>query len=915
MEKNFPMLDSDPEKMLLAATQEDFSPMERVNLYKSFLKIEEAKILEKHRNGTGGLIIAHERKDLLDILLRSIFNRVLLPFHKKPLLALIATGGYGRGTLNPNSDIDLLFLVSRATNDVSTEVKEVIQANLYLMWDIGLKIGHSVRSISECIDEANRDQQNKTSLMDTRIIAGDQKLFLKFKKTFQSKCINKNQKEFLKQRQLDQRTRHEKYWRTPFLQEPNVKESCGGLRDYHNILWVSRVKRGIMDLNDLVKEKSLTSIAYEEIEKAHEFLHRVRNELHYENGQATDILTLRLQGVVATAFNYPQKSILRRTEEFMRDYYFHTRNLWQHTTSLMEIYQIEEDDSVATGVRSFLTFRKKENESFDKFTVRDGRIYALYDTIFREDPNRMMRMFQHCQLRNLKLSPPMRKLLKLHRDEVDKSFRYAKVNRETFKAILQRKGDVARTLRYMHRVGFLGRFLPEFGALDCLVQHEFFHRYTADEHTLRCVDQVDALLSNDDPKKAFYRKLLLDVADPYALYIAIILHDTGRAENVREHIDGSAILAAKLCKRLQITGATRALIMFLVDNHLIFWRTATTKNIEDPDVIAEFAGVMKTQENLDALLLFTYADSNGTSPDAWTDWKESLMRQLHSFTARFLKQGKEAYAAAIKSEKDDLLSAVIELMRPDYHSWVKEHFERTPNAAFSYREPAHVVTQVRTIRHFTQREEKSESAYCVKWIDHLEKGYTEIVIVSRDRPNFLEKICCVIASEQINILSADFYTRTDGIVIDIFRVCNTNFEPINDQLQRKRFIDTFEKIFIAEKYQPEQYLKRRTNFLKPRSDTTGIVFPVRCYISDDLHPSCTTIEIQALDRIGLLHDLFQAINSYGLNTVHARINTEKGAAIDTLYVSNRDGSKLGDTILLEKLRVSLDDLIGKEEEV
>jgi [protein-PII] uridylyltransferase len=367
-----------------------------------------------------------------------------------------------------------------------------------------------------------------------------------------------------------------------------------------------------------------------------------------------------------------------------------------------------------------------------------------------------------------------------------------------------------------------------------------------------------------------------------------------------------------VCKRLQITGARRALLMFLVDNHLTFWRTATTKSIEDPNVVAEFASIMKTKTNLDALLLFTYADSNGTAPDAWNGWKESLMRQLHSLTTRFLDQGREGYCASIEEQKQELRQEVLGLMRDDYHPWVNEHFDRMPEAAFSFRQAPHIVTQVRTVRHFTQREESQENPYCIKWIDHNDKGYTEMVIATRNRPNLLEKICCAIASQQINILSADFYTRTDGIVVDIFRVCTTNFEPISDANMRKRFTETFDAIFAAQEYNAEQYLKRKKNFLAPRTDA-GISFPVRSYLSNDLHPSCTTVEIQALDRIGLLHDLFHAINSHQLDTVHARICTEKGAAVDTLYITHPGGAKIENPEILAALKRDLDGLLVREE--
>jgi [protein-PII] uridylyltransferase len=507
----------------------------------------------------------------------------------------------------------------------------------------------------------------------------------------------------------------------------------------------------------------------------------------------------------------------------------------------------------------------------------------------------------------------LRRLIAQHWDDIDRLFRYSKVNRQIFEAILERKGDVARTLRLMHRIGFLGRYLPEFGALDCLVQHEFFHRYTADEHTLRCVDELDKLISQDEPRRKLFRRLFHEIADPYAFHLAVILHDTGRAENVREHIDGSVILASKLCNRLQIQGERRKLIMFLVDNHLTFWRTATTRNLDDPEVIAEFCSIVKNRSNLDALLLFTYIDTSATAPDAWTGWKESLMLQLHTASLNFLEGGRQKYSEKLDADRIALRDSVISLMRDDYHSDAMRHFEVMPSAAFHYRQPAQVVTQVRTVRHFQQfeAEQKNPNAFCIKWIGHSEQGFSELVLATRDKPLLLEKICCALAAEQINILSADLFTRSDGIVVNIFRVCTTNFEAVSTASTRKNVQATFEAIMSTAQYDPERYLKRRANFLKPRTDH-DIPVPVRAFVSNDLHPVCTTVEIQALDRIGLLHDLFHTVNEYGLNTAHARICTEKGVAMDTLYITTQGGGKVEDQ-LLDELEVRISRLIARRD--
>ncbi len=908
-------LEQHAREALKPATDGQLSPAERITLYKGFLEVEERQILTRHRSGAGGIEIARDRAALIDTLLASILQASINTHGKDGSaghIALVATGGYGRGLLNPSSDIDLLFLLPRASTKLPKPLQELVQGVLYPLWDVGFKVGHACRSITECIEQAKIDPENKTSLMDARLISGDPELFRSFETRFASDCINRNQAAFFELRRQDLRSRHEKYSHTVFLQEPNVKESCGGMRDYHSVQWVARVKRGSARLEDLVESKLLTASALREMEEAYDFLHRVRNELHYHTGKGTDQLTLQLQGVVATAFSYPQRNILRSTEAFMRDYYRHTRHLYQHATSLMETFEIERDSQSGSGIRSFLTFRKKSREEFDGFITRDGRLFPANQDIFKDDPSRLMRLFQHCQLRDLKLSPQLRRLIAQHWEDIDRPFRYSKANRQIFQAILERKGDVARTLRLMHRIGFLGRYLPEFGALDCLVQHEFFHRYTADEHTLRCVEELDKLIAENKPHRENYRRLFHEIADPYALYLAVILHDTGRAENVREHIDGSAILAAKLCNRLQIHGARRTLIMFLVDNHLTFWRTATTRNLDDPEVIAEFAAIVKNRSNLDALLLFTFIDSSATAPDAWNGWKESLMLQLHTATRNFLADGREKYSKKLDADRLALRDAVIGLMREDYHPDIKRHFERMPAAAFHFRQPGPIVTQVRTVRHFLQREAETKDpfALCIKWIDHTDQGYSEVVLATRDKPLLLEKICCALASEQINILSADLFTRADGIVVNIFRVCTTNFEAVSSATTRKRFLETFEAILAAADYEPEKYLKRRVNFLKPRTDR-GIPVPVRAYVTNELHPSCTTVELQALDRIGLLHDLFHTINQYCLNTAHARICTEKGVAMDTLYITTAAGGKIEDPAILSQLEERFSELIAR----
>jgi len=898
---------------LVTALQASRDATERRAHSAAFLAVAERRIEERHRHGGGGLEIARARADMLDELLAALFTTAPgLCDAKQPAMALVATGNYGRATLNPRSNTRLLILLGEASAKLAATQRAALQEFVGMLDGLGLKTSHLMGSLGECLERATADPHLKALLIDARRVSGAAELVERFGHRFTHDCLDKGQAGFFEFLRQEMRSRHQKYFGTVFLQEPNVKESCGGLDDFHNLLWVCRVKRGNSDLTALVADGSLTANARQEIEAAVDFLHRVRNELHYHTQAPTDQLTLMLQGVVSTTLEYAQRDILRRTEAFMRDYYRHTLNLYQHSGALMEIFQIEQENRSDGGLRSFLTFRRKPQEEFDGFIAREGRIYPAQPGIFKDDPQRLMRLFQHCQLRHLRLSPQMRQLVRDHWEDIDRGFRCSKAIRETFQAILERKGEVASTLREMHRVGFLGRYLPEFGALDCLVQHEFFHRYTADEHTLRCIDQLDQLIEEAAPKREIYRRLLHEIADPYALYLAVILHDTGRAENVREHIDGSAMLASRLCNRLQIRGPRRSLIVFLVDNHLTFYRTATTRNLEDMEVIAEFAAIVKSPSYLDALFLFTFADSNGTSPEAWTGWKESLMLQLYTSTRRFLAGGgRDAYSRQLEIDRLSLRDEVLRLMRADYHPDVEAHFERMPASAFAFRQATDIVTQVRTVRHFRQSESDAASPFvhCIKWIDHAKKGYSELVLATRDKPLLLEKLCCALAARNLNILSADFFTRSDGIVVDIFRVCTTNFEPVAEAALRKSFLECFQTLLVAATYEPERYLCRSADHLMPRS-TLDIAVPVQAYVSNKLHPTCTTVEIQALDRIGLLHDLFLAINQHGLNTAHARICTEKGVAMDTLYVTTGEGEKVTDPATLASLNRQLAILIG-----
>ena len=890
----------------------ELSPKERLVFLKSRLARANEGLHRRHLAGEAGITHAEVRSAMIDELIIAIYRSFLIKDEVLTTLSLVANGGYGRGMMNPGSDVDLLFLTSDPSQKVSKRISEIIRDMQHLIWDLGFKFLPSTRSTAESINEAKNEPQSRTALFDARLIAGSSELFENFQTRFRKTCIEKDKEIFFQERSLDISSRHAKWSHTVFLQEPNIKESPGTLRDYHNLEWIIDAEAGTRSMTELVSRRILSRLARRELKDAFNFLHRVRNALHYHD-KGNDILTLRFQGVIADEFGYPEKSILRRIESFMRDYYTHARNVHNHTKSVFEIFELQHTEQQSFGLRSKLTFGliKKKPKALDDYTIRNGRLFPRRKDIFEENPNRLIRLFAYCQKYDVRPSPSLRKLIKSNWDLIDKSFRLRVKNRDAFREILERKGQVARILRQMHRCGVLGRYLPEFGALDCLVQHEFFHRYTADEHTLRCIDQLDNLVDDDNPRHELYRDLYLKHPDPYALFIALILHDTGRAENVREHIDGSSILAARLCKRLQITGGRRSLIMFLVDHHLTLWRFATKKNIDDPEVIQEFAGLMQDRHRLDALLLFTYADSNGTNEEAWSPWKETLILQLYRNTREYILEGKTAGKEEINNEVRETLAEIKSGLKEKYHEIFDEHSKLMPKRYFRYRSQKSISKHIVAIwQYIDRRGRRPDTPFecAVQWIDRPKFGYSELIIASHDSHRFLEKICCALASHQLNILSADVYTRPDGVTLDLFRVNNDNLKEITSVSKQKAVVATLYEINQKEDYEPAKYLKKKVNFLNPETEQI-VQFPVRAWISNDLDPHFTVIELQALDRIGLLHDVLKTVNDHGLVTVHSRICTEKGAALDSIYVSTREGEKLTSQNAMDRLENDLKALL------
>lgn len=881
-------------------------PTDLLDIYRHFLKLEEHRLKLEHNQGESGRVLAQKRADVISVMLRHIWagaweTHKRAHLDKPPRLALLAVGGFGRGELNPYSDIDILFLFPSEQKKTAGQINDIVQHILYMLWDIGFQVGHATRTMQEVVTQANADLRTKTSLLEARFLCGDESLFTEFEKTFEKKCLHGQEKEYLDWRTEDQHDRHEKAGNTPFLQEPNVKNGCGGLRDYQNLLWMGKVKRGLSDTQKFVEAQLITPAERKQLDRAYDFLLRIRTELHYQQKRSGDVLTLRLQGQIADAFHYQHRTILRRMEAFMRDYYEHTSFLFNLTDTLCNRLC---GGAKATRKRwAFLPFRATRPQEIDGFVLENGELEALTTTTFGEDPVRLVRVFLLALQHNAELGPELKLRLRRRLYMIDRRFIYQTAVRDTLLAILSRKGQVGRALRTMHELGFLGRFFPEFRPLTCLVQHEFFHRYTADEHTLVCIEVIDRIIDAQQPPFSKYRALLQNTARPHILYLAMLLHDTGKSENSRHHAEASAVNAVRVARRMRLKGPDLSTLVFLVDHHLTMSEIARRKNLDNEETIIEFARTVQTQERLDLLMLLTFADTQGTgSARSYSDWKDLLLWQLYHRTTSALSGIKEFVAVAEKARieiQQRLLKNLDNRLDPGE---VVAHFENLPSSYFETMSEELIREHIAIVHGFLKYQIMHDDASLqpsVHWRNFPDQGHSEVTVVTWDRDRIFARVTGAFAACGLTILKADIYTRADDIAIETYYVATDRLEAVTDPRDRTAFEKILFQAMSGQQFDFNTVFAKRT---KPRpSIYDASEFPTQ--VSVDLRASRnhTLLDVQTADYPGLLYRIAGAIADMGINLVSARITTEKGAALDTFYLTGRDGKKIESEEVLASL--------------
>jgi [protein-PII] uridylyltransferase len=648
-------------------------------------------------------------------------------------------------------------------------------------------------------------------------------------------------------------------------------------------------------LKELQSAELISESERKQLEAAYDFLLRVRTEMHYHMNRAMDVLSKSLQPTVAHNLGYRERSPSKRIEEFMRDLYTHSRNIFLITRTVEQRLSLL-PQSRRLSFRSLLpTKRKPATEPIDGFKIADGEIHALTPRVFREQPRRLMRVFLYAQQRGVSLHPDLAQLIRNQKSLVDRSFLSDEHVRETFLTILSQRGNVAPVVRAMHETDLLGKYIPEFGKLTCLVQHEFYHQYTADEHTLMCLEQLDRIWDAKDALYSAYTPLFQKLERPYLLYLGLLLHDVGKAEAHGNHAEVSAELALRIARRLGLDGSATHSLRLLIENHLLMASTSQRRDLDDPAVIRKFAKQIQNPEVLSLLTLHTFADSQATSDKLWNGFKDSLLWTLQHKSLQ-LMSGATEFVRAEEKERE-LLKDEVRRLKPAQLSdeELEAHFVTLPSRYFQIQSAREVIDDILLVHRFIRlliADQESPLAPVVNWHNYPDRGCNAVKVCTWDRAGLFRKIAGSLSATGLNILSAQVFTRSDGIVVDTLYVNDARTGNLAGPEQRDGFEAIIGKALTGEDVDFQTLISKQKVGRAPYQAYAGERIPTRIHFDNESSDTRTVIEIETEDRIGLLYTISQALSELQLDISAAKISTERGAAIDSFYVRELSGAKV-----------------------
>lgn len=840
---------------------------------------------------TPGLAAARALSGLQDVTIQVLYDFAARHIYLCPnptdseRMAIVATGGYGRGLLAPASDVDLLFLHPFKLTPWSECIVEYI---LHTLWDLGLKVGHATRSLDECVRLGKKDITIRTSLLEARHIWGDETLTEELHNKFWNEIAVGSGQDFVEAKLAERDERHKQQGQSRYLVEPNIKEGKGGLRDLQTLYWIGKYIYKVEDAIDLVHHGVFTKDEYTTFQTAEAFLWNVRCHLHYIAKRAEERLTFDVQPELAKRLGYFDPKPHRAVERFMRSYFLVAKDVGDLTrifcAALEEQYK-KPAPVLSRLIPGFLRPRSAD----DVFYAENGRLRARKGA-FRADPVNLIRLFHVADEREVDVHPHTLRTVTRSLHLIDDDLRADPTANRLFLDILTSRNDPETALRRMNEAGVMGKFMPEFGRVVALMQFNMYHHYTVDEHLLKAVG-ICARIERGELKKQFplASELIKRVKSRDVLYMTMLLHDMAKGLPGDHSILG-AELAETICPRVGLSAADTATVAWLVKYHLLMSDVAQKRDVSDPKTAQDFAAIVQTPARLRLLLIVTVADIHAVGPGVWNDWKGQLLRELYAETETLMSGGDSApsRSARINKAKKALLEKIADLPEKVREYAVSRHYDNYWLAFDADALEFHA-------RIMAEADAKNEKLALGARGDAL-PGVTEFVIYAGDHPGLFARLAGAFTLANASIVDAKIFTTSDGHAVDVFRVRDNSGSEFDDPGRVERLRQVIMKTLSGEILPRSQFAKRTRGKRESAFDVA-----LKVNFDNDASAISTVIEVEALDKVGLVYEITRTLADMGLSISSAIITTYGELAVDNFYVRDGFGHKVTNPTRLKEI--------------
>ncbi|MBL8566982.1 MAG: [protein-PII] uridylyltransferase [Hyphomicrobiaceae bacterium] len=797
-------------------------------------------------------------------------------------MSVVATGGYGRGLLAPGSDIDLLFLLPYKQTPWGESVAEYM---LYILWDLGFKVGHATRNVDQCVKLSLADITIRTAILDSRLILGDRQLFAELENRFRDEVARGTARAFTDAKMAERDDRHARAGSSRYRVEPNIKDGKGGLRDLHTLHWLSKYLYGEGVGQPAIQAGIFTRAEVSTFEKCEDFLWTVRCFLHFMTGRAEERLTFDLQPGMAEQLGYRGHAGLRAVERFMKHYFLVAKDVGDLTTILCNALEVQQLKT-APGLHRLLNplswrMRREVRQKTD-FRIENDRINVADKEVFKRDPVNLIRFFAQAEHTDTYLHPDALRLIRSSLSRVDHSMRANPEANRIFLELLTGHVNPEGTLRRMSEAGVLARFIPAYRRVVGMMQFNMYHHYTVDEHLIQTVGRLtDIERGGSSGELPLSTEIINTIKNRRALFVAAFLHDIGKGR-VEDHSIVGARIARELCPRLGLTPGETETVSWLIEEHLTMSNIAQSRDISDPRTIQDFANKVQSLERLKLLLLLTVADIRAVGPGTWNGWKGQLLRTLYYETEAVLSGGHG------KLGLTEQVARAQEAMRGALSDWPREQVDRHIEHFYSDYWLRFGARQHAEHARLMARAAKSGEKLAIDFKSDAFTAITELTILAPNHPRLLSLFAGACAAGGANIVGAHITTTRDGFALDTFLLQREFSDDLDEERRVRRIGQTIEKLLKGEARLKSLLAKKRTTERRIEAFTVEPEVIVNNLLSDQF----TVIEVAGRDRPGLLYDLTSTISDLNLDISSAHITTFGEKAVDVFYVTDLTSKKI-----------------------